>query len=234
MRKLIIWALSLAMLVSLLGGCGGSDEKESTGEDGQITITIGLPLRTNVEDYDTNAFTEWLEETTGYNLEFETFQSNQADYASQLSTRMLSGEKLPDILFNFELGTEVYEQYGEDGWFIDLKPYLYDMEKSQVWWDSFNLLDEEYRNNVMRRMTHDNGAIYVFPRVEESEVDIIDSMAFINKTWLEELELEVSILKSTEEDGESILCAIEDEQELQAVNDLIMDMLYEDPESDEA
>lgn len=43
---------------------------------------------------------------------------------------------------------------------------------------------------------------------------------------------EVSILKSVEEDGESILTAIEDEQELQAVYDLIMDSLYEEEEDD--
>ena len=47
------------------------------------------------------------------------------------------------------------------------------------------------------------------------------------------LRLEVTILKSVEEDGESILCAIEDEQELQAVNDLIMDLLYEDDDTEE-
>lgn len=41
---------------------------------------------------------------------------------------------------------------------------------------------------------------------------------------------QVSILKSLEEDGESILCAIDDEAELQAVNDIIMDSLYEDEE----
>ena len=40
----------------------------------------------------------------------------------------------------------------------------------------------------------------------------------------------VSILKSTEEDGEPILSVIEDEQELQAVYDLIMDQLYEEEE----
>ena len=40
--------------------------------------------------------------------------------------------------------------------------------------------------------------------------------------------LEISILKSVDEDGESILCAIEDEDELQAVEQLIMDQLYED------
>ena len=43
-------------------------------------------------------------------------------------------------------------------------------------------------------------------------------------------ELEVSILKSVDEDGEAILCAIEDEDELQAVYDLIMDQLYEEEE----
>ena len=50
---------------------------------------------------------------------------------------------------------------------------------------------------------------------------------------LEEYELEVSILKSVEEDGESILCAIEDEEELQSVYDLIMDELYEEDEDEE-
>lgn len=43
-----------------------------------------------------------------------------------------------------------------------------------------------------------------------------------------ETELEVSILKSVDEDGDPILCAIEDEAELQAVYDLMMDTLYEE------
>ena len=50
---------------------------------------------------------------------------------------------------------------------------------------------------------------------------------------LEEYELEVSILKSVDEDGESILCAIEDEEELQSVYDLIMDSLYEEEDDEE-
>ncbi len=40
--------------------------------------------------------------------------------------------------------------------------------------------------------------------------------------------LAVSILKSVEEDGESILCAIEDEAELEAVNTLLIESLYEE------
>ena len=47
------------------------------------------------------------------------------------------------------------------------------------------------------------------------------------------IKYEVSILKSVDEDGESILCAIEDDQELETVEKLIMDQLYEDEDSDE-
>ena len=43
-------------------------------------------------------------------------------------------------------------------------------------------------------------------------------------------EYEVSILQSVEEDGEPILCAIEDEAELETVYNLIMDSLYEQEE----
>ena len=46
-------------------------------------------------------------------------------------------------------------------------------------------------------------------------------------------ELEVSILKSVEEDGESILCAIEDDAELETVYNLIMDQLYEEEEDED-
>lgn len=53
-------------------------------------------------------------------------------------------------------------------------------------------------------------------------------MAVIPASAGDEEELEVSILKSVEEDGESILCAIEDEQELQDVYDQIMELLYEE------
>ena len=42
--------------------------------------------------------------------------------------------------------------------------------------------------------------------------------------------LEVSILKSVEEDGEPLLCAVEDEAELEAVYGLVMDSLYEEEE----
>ncbi len=75
----------------------------------------------------------------------------------------------------------------------------------------------------------------------EYELEVLTSLEYNGATYLavvpaadadEEQDLEVSILKSVEEDGESILCAIEDEQELQAVYDLIMEQLYEEEEEE--
>ena len=77
---------------------------------------------------------------------------------------------------------------------------------------------------------------------EEFELEVLMSMEYNGSTYQavipavdadEEIDLEVSILKNVEEDGETILCAIEDEQEFQTVYNLMMDALYEENEEDE-
>lgn len=68
----------------------------------------------------------------------------------------------------------------------------------------------------------------------EYELEVLSSLEYNGFTYLavipagneEEGDLQVSILKSVEEDGEPILCAIEDEAELETVYELIMDDLY--------
>lgn len=69
----------------------------------------------------------------------------------------------------------------------------------------------------------------------EFELEVLTAIEYNGTEYLavvpagaEDDELEVSILKNVDEDGESILCAIEDEEELQSVYDLIMDQLYEE------
>ena len=78
---------------------------------------------------------------------------------------------------------------------------------------------------------------------KEYELEVLSTLEYNGCTYLavipaqdsqDELQLEVGILKSVEEDGEPILRAIDDEQELEAVYSLIMDSLYEeDSEEDE-
>ena len=75
----------------------------------------------------------------------------------------------------------------------------------------------------------------------EYELEVLSTLEYNGETYmavlpagdsLEQFDLEVSIFKSVEEDGESVLAVIEDEEELQAVYDLIMDSLYEEEEEE--
>lgn len=74
----------------------------------------------------------------------------------------------------------------------------------------------------------------------EYELEVLDTLEYNGCSYLavipadddSELRMEVSVLKSVEEDGESILVAIEDAQELQTVEQLFMERLYADNEED--
>ena len=75
----------------------------------------------------------------------------------------------------------------------------------------------------------------------EYELEVLSTLEYNGNTYLavipaaesaDQLELEVSVLKSIQENGESILSVIEDQEELEAVYDLIMDALYEEDEED--
>lgn len=74
----------------------------------------------------------------------------------------------------------------------------------------------------------------------EFELEVLSTLEYNGCTYLavtpagveDGEDVEVSILKSVDEDGESILCAIEDDEELEAVYSLIMEQLYEEEEDD--
>ena len=77
----------------------------------------------------------------------------------------------------------------------------------------------------------------VYDDGKEYELEVLSTLEWNGSTYMavipaedsqDTLELEVSILKSVEEDGEPILCTIDDEQELETVYGLIMDSLYEE------
>lgn len=88
--------------------------------------------------------------------------------------------------------------------------------------DFITIVDEdgtEYELEVLSTLEY-NGCEYVAVIPADSDDD-------------ESKDLEVSILKSVEEDGEPILSAITDDQELEAVYGLIMDQLYEEAEGED-
>ena len=75
----------------------------------------------------------------------------------------------------------------------------------------------------------------------EYELEVLCSVEYQGSTYLgvcpageeDEEELEVSVLKVVEEDGEEILEAVTNEDELAAVYELLLDEYEEEPEEDE-
>ena len=86
---------------------------------------------------------------------------------------------------------------------------------------------DEYGSDFITIVDED-GTEYELEVLTTVEYNGESYMAVIPADGENQLNMEVSILKSSEEDGELMLSAIEDENELKAVYDLIMDSLYEE------
>ena len=79
-------------------------------------------------------------------------------------------------------------------------------------------------------ITDEDGVEYVLEILATLEVEGSEYYALVPASNEEDEDLEVSILKAVDENGEEILCAIEDEEELERVYNIMMDELYQDEE----
>ena len=89
---------------------------------------------------------------------------------------------------------------------------------------------DEYGSDFMTIVDED-GTEYELEVLSSTQYNGVTYLAVIPAGVEDDGDLEVSILKSVEDDGEPILCAIEDEKELETVYNLIMDELYEEEDT---
>lgn len=186
MKKLTALLLVLLMTVSLVACTGGKGKN-----DGQTTLSIGIVKKTNVESYEDNEFTKWLEEQTGYKIEFVYFSSDASEAITQITAMMSGGEELPDILWG--INGSLTSDWGQDGYVIDLAPYFNDKEKSSIFWSRMDeVLNDGQKATLMQSMPNaTTGANYFMPMYEVGGTDNIAAQAYINKTWLDNLGLEI-------------------------------------------
>lgn len=183
------FALSLVLLLSTFTGCAS---KKSGGElpEGTVTLTVGIPQNGNVSDYDDNAFTKYLEDTVNVDLKFLFFSNARAEYMQQLALMCGANEKLPDVIVGFEFSHYTVNEYGEDGYFIDLTDYIEDYApnyKKQI-----EKLDEDTKEYVLEKGKNtETGAYYGMPRVLCEAFDDLQSIMYINQNWLNKLGLKI-------------------------------------------
>ena len=90
-------------------------------------------------------------------------------------------------------------------------------------------MSEQFGSDFMTIVDED-GTEYELEILCTTEYNGCTYLAVIPAGLEDNEDAEVSILKSVDENGEPILVAIEDDEELETVYALIMDQLYEDEE----
>lgn len=190
MKRVVSLLLAFLMSLSMLVGCGGNDDIP----DGTVTLKVGIPQNSVVTSYKNNAFTSYLEEQGNVKIDFVYFSGTTSEAKQQLALMCGANQELPDVLVGMDLGHYVMNQYGEDGYFLDLTDLIEDYAPNykaavQKFKEEDDLelgtyIEEKGRNT-------NNGALYGMPQAlcTASDDRLCDS--WINKVWLDNLGLEV-------------------------------------------
>lgn len=225
MRKKQILALLMVGIMSvsaMMMGCGSKDtssdakseeqsgviqesfpESTATGsvEAGDNKLVIALGTDSLVTDYDDNNLTKYYEETLGIDIEFMLIPGSELK--TKVSLMASSGEELPDILFA-GLSNEAILQYGSDGVFLSVADYLNDASAMP----NFNAIPQEDKDAMLKAATMVDGNMYGFPYSAEMLWNLTPYRYYINRTWLDKLDLSVP---TTLEELKEVLIAFRDE-----------------------
>ena len=153
----------------------------------------------NISDYNPNAYTQWLEETTGVDLEIETVA--MPDRVTKLNLVLANGD-LPDILLGFDPSSSLIAQMGAEGVFLPLNDLIaqYGDETKRVF--------ETDRPQLLPLITSSDGNIYGLPNVNECFHCFLSQKMWVYKPWLDQLGL---ALPTTTDEFEQMLIAFRDQ-----------------------
>jgi len=104
MSKRLIALCLFALMLALPLAASGQEMVSGPGEfpivEEPITLNILMLGHAIVEDFNTNAFTEWYSARTGINLNFDIAPPNE--WQEVLNLTIASGD-LPDIIVGFKI-----------------------------------------------------------------------------------------------------------------------------------
>ncbi len=147
------------------------------------TLTILMAQDTYVEDYDTNAFTKYIEDAMNVNLEFELLPANTNDAADKLAVMISSGQKLPDII-NFALDVTTTYRYAQTGALIPLTEYY------ETLGENVKTIEEKHPG-LYEYIRCPDGNLYSIPSYFIGLHDEVKYKIWINQTWLDNLNLQM-------------------------------------------
>ncbi|MGN0179905.1 MAG: extracellular solute-binding protein, partial [Monoglobaceae bacterium] len=150
----------------------------------KITLTCAVQKLDTVIDFNTNAYTKWLEEQTGIDLEFEVY----SNLSREIEKKVEANEPLPDIIFDGTSDEIKLLRYGVNGKqvIMDLGEY---MDKYAYWMN--DIYTKSSIPNIEKQLYSIDGCRYYMPRIIEQTGNNYGMKTWINKTWLDKLGLEM-------------------------------------------
>ncbi len=195
-KSVISCGLAAAMLVSLSAcgkGSGGKSEPGTVNEDtSQTDFSIMGGISALSSGYENNEVLNQLQKDTGISIDWNCLSDSLGE---QVNVRIAGGD-LPDAFMGVGFSNYDLTNYGEDGTFIDLTPYITEEYMPNL----TKILDEH--PEIRTAITMSDGCIYGLPAGEkmgtaaigaEEDYNIytIPQFSMINKAWLDELGLDV-------------------------------------------
>ena len=187
-RQISALALTAAMCMTLVPATFVSadmntDQTEFEIMGGQSALSPG---------YTDNEVLNKLQEEAGISIKWNTMSDSLSE---QINIHIAGGE-LPDAFMGAGFSNYELTNYGEDGTFIDLTPYI----NEEIMPNLTAILEEHPA--IRAAITMDDGCIYGLPAAEQMgtagigkeedySIFTIPQFSMINKAWLDDLGLEV-------------------------------------------
>ena len=157
----------------------GSVEVNETGypiTSEEITVTAAGPMPSGCEDWSQLAVIDEYANRLGIRLDCDFYET---DWETQLTLKV-AGDELPDMLIGCSMNVSDVNEWGGEGYFLDLSQYMDLMPNLKAYFDQYPEL-EAY-------CTTSDGHIYGLPKLK---VDMTDRLtrSFINTQWLDNLGL---------------------------------------------
>lgn len=195
--KSAAFALAIAALPTALTGCGSkSAANANNGEPNENTEQTEFNIMGGQSalspGYQNNEVLNQLQESAGIKITWNTMSDSLAE---QVNIRIAGGE-LPDAFMGVGFSNYDLTNYGSDGTFIDLTPYI----TPEVMPNLSAILEEHA--GIRSAITMSDGCIYGLPAAEQMgtagigkeedySIYTIPQFSMINKAWLDDLGLPV-------------------------------------------
>ena len=168
-------------------------------------LKVAICPNPSVTDYDDNYMTKLFEERLGIDIEFVYLPASTEDAITKISLWATDpNAELPDVIVGGDLFDNNAKELGEAGLLLDWTKYRDDPNLMPT----YCALPDDVKAEIDFEMMEVDGAMYDFPQYNYNFWNMCYFRWWINKDWLEKLNLQVP---TTTEELKNVLIAFRDQ-----------------------